>query len=110
MLDASAGFNKEDEAVLKNIKDKKYIIVINKTDLKNKINDKSLKALVNKGNIVKTSLVKHTGIKELENSMINAVLSEGIKSADDALVTNIRHKDLLEKSKRKHGACNKNNR
>ena len=48
--------------------------------------------------IIKTSMVKGIGLNELEDEITRLFLGGEIESTEDAMVTNIRHADLIQKT------------
>ena len=65
VVDASVNFNKQDLILWEKIKDKNVIFVVNKIDLKQKLNINKLKVYGKP--IVRISALKKTGIRDLEN-------------------------------------------
>ena len=96
ILDASKELEKDDEIILENIKNKKVIYLMNKTDLDNKI-DLSNHVELEKETI-KISLLKDEGLEEIENKVKEEFLSGNIDTNKDLIVTNTRHKNLLKKA------------
>jgi len=98
VFDNSKELNDEDENILNLIKDKKAIIVLNKTDLKEhnlEINDKIIKA--NKP-IISVSVLKKEGIERIYEELSNTFKTNEISLDNEIIVTNIRHKNLIEKT------------
>ncbi|MDD5069268.1 MAG: tRNA uridine-5-carboxymethylaminomethyl(34) synthesis GTPase MnmE [Candidatus Omnitrophica bacterium] len=71
LLDNSRALSRDDKFLIKKIKDKKKIIVINKTDLKQKLNLKDLKGC--RGRRVFISALKDKGIVALEKAVAEEV-------------------------------------
>ncbi len=114
VIDVSEETTDEDFEILQGVGGKKVIYVINKIDLAGsekivpvikKINAfHSLEKL--ETNIIQTSLSDGLGIKELENKISEIFLSGNINGDNDILVTNVRHKVLIEKAiERANAAC-----
>ena len=93
LLDGSKGFLPEDEEILNQIGDKNHIILINKIDLENKNIE------LDNPNIVRISAKTGEGIKELENKIEEMFNLKKLETENEFIVTNIRHKDLLNKAK-----------
>jgi len=98
MLDGSTEINEEDLSLAKLLKDKKKIIVINKIDLDNRINKSSVKKLIGDDVLVEISIEKKKNIEGLEKSIIDAVWSGKFIQGEGSIVTNARHKELLDKA------------
>jgi tRNA modification GTPase len=98
VFDASQGLIEEDLELLKRIGNKKSIILINKIDL---VNEEEIiqieKALVGQ-TLIKTSIKKNIGINELETKITELFLKGEIDLNNEFLITNIRHKHLIDKA------------
>lgn len=98
MFDASAGIEKEDISILKTLQNKNLILVINKTDL---VNQEEIEEMENKlkgRNVVKLSLKENTGVRDLENSIISLFFKGDIDIDQQVPITNIRHKNLIDRA------------
>ena len=108
VLDAQQGLLQEDQELLSDIADKKFIIVLNKVDL---IHDSTAEALSEqvqtwiKENttsdapiVMRTAAISNEGIVELENAIAERVLAGGISSSDGAIISNVRHRRALEET------------
>lgn len=98
IFDASKKLEEDDNIILKNIKNKKTIYLLNKTDLESKIDLKDYENIERE--IIKISLLKNEGLEEIEKRVKDEFLSGKINVNSDVIVTNTRHKDLLKKSKK----------
>jgi len=78
------------------IRGKKGIVVVNKSDLPNKLSIKELKRLAPSHEIVSISAKKCEGIHELKKTLRSCFL--GNQPEPEIVVTNLRHKTALEKS------------
>ena len=99
IFDSSKDLDDKDFEILKLIKDKKSIILLNKIDLKQVINktDKRIKEICN--NIIEMSIVKDSGIEELYDKIAELFNSNEINVGNEILITNIRHKNIISKAK-----------
>lgn len=98
VLDASKELEKEDIEVIEKIKEnnKKTIVLLNKIDLERKI-DLSNYDLEN---ILKISAKDNIGIDEMEEKIYSYIVEEDVENTSEKLIiTNIRHKTALEKTK-----------
>ena len=98
IFDSSRDLTDEDKEILDIIKGKKVIIVLNKIDLENKIDEKNEYLKNVSDNIVKISALNETGIENIYdkiNEMFN--LSE-INLDNETVITNLRHKNLISKA------------
>ena len=88
----------EDERLFETIQHMDYIVVVNKTDIEQKIDLNRVQELAGKRRIVTTSLLKEEGVIELEEA-IAALFFEGQIEADDlTYVSNARHIALLHQA------------
>ena len=98
VLDASKELENEDIEVINQIKEnkKKVIVLLNKIDLNKKIN------LVghNLENIVEISAKDNIGIEDMQEKIYSYIVEEDVENSSEKLIiTNIRHKTALEKTK-----------
>lgn len=98
VFDISKELTPEDYEIINLTRKKKSIVLLNKTDLEPKYDIQYLKNLVGDKKIITTSIAKGVGIEELENAIKDIVYSGEVEIESDAMITNVRHKDLLEKS------------
>ena len=99
VFDMSKELTKEDYDIIELVKDRKAIILLNKTDLPNRIDEKSIQKLLPSKRIISTSIIKGEGLEALENALRDMFFSNEIKISDDIIVSNVRHRDQLLKAK-----------
>ena len=88
----------EDERLFETIQAMDFIVVVNKTDIPQKINLDRVHELAGNRRVVTTSLLKEEGVIELEEA-IAALFFEGqIESGDLTYVSNARHIALLHQA------------
>ena len=100
VLDASRELEKDDHQIINLIKEKnkKAIILLNKIDLSRKIKREDVDFF--KGEILEISAKEETGMEEMEERIYNYILEEDVEdSSEKLIITNIRHKSALEKTK-----------
>jgi len=98
VLDASKELENEDIEVINQIKEnkKKVIVLLNKIDLNKKIN----LAGHNLENIVEISAKDNIGIENMQEKIYSYIVEEDVENSSEKLIiTNIRHKTALEKTK-----------
>ena len=98
VLDASKKLETEDIEVITKIKEnnKKVIVLLNKIDLNKKIN----LAGHNLENIVEISAKDNIGIEDMQEKIYSYIVEEDVENSSEKLIiTNIRHKTALEKTK-----------
>lgn len=98
IFDASKEIDEEDLEVIDFIKNKKAIIILNKMDLKAKIdeNNENLKKL--SGNIIKMSALKNIGIDKLYEKITEMFNLNKINLDNENVITNVRQKNLIIKA------------
>ena len=98
IFDASEELNEEDLKILDLIKDKKSIIILNKNDLDQKINenDERLKNVSN--SIIKISALNKTGIEDIYDEITKLFNLNEINLDQEVVITNIRHENLINKA------------
>ena len=82
-----------DKELIKNIKTKKHIIIINKIDLANKLEK------IDDENIIKISALNNKGIEQLKEKIIEMYDLDKIESKDATYLTNARGLSLLKQAK-----------
>ncbi|MFY3792519.1 tRNA uridine-5-carboxymethylaminomethyl(34) synthesis GTPase MnmE [Ureibacillus sp. MALMAid1270] len=98
VLNAAEELSVEDERLFETIQNMDFIVVVNKTDLPQKIDLDKVKVLANGRKVVTTSLLREEGVIELEEA-IAALFFEGqIESEDLTYVSNSRHIALLHQA------------
>jgi len=113
VADTSKDLDESDREILSLIKDKKVIVLLNKTDLESLIDEENIfnefekiKSKEKKSEgvetfkrnfvIVRTSTKDGTGISDLEDAIKDMFLSGVIQNNDEIMITNLRHKEALQ--------------
>ncbi|MBD7916129.1 tRNA uridine-5-carboxymethylaminomethyl(34) synthesis GTPase MnmE [Clostridium sp. Sa3CUN1] len=91
VLDSSRELDKEDMEIIEAIKDKKAIVLLNKIDLENKLDNSVIDKFEN---IIKISAKEDIGIDGLKNEIKNMFFSGKIDS-ESLIISNSRHKQAL---------------
>lgn len=94
VVDASVPLDDSDFEIINMIKNKKAVVLLNKTDLSTVINKKELKVWINKPTI-EISAKHQTGIHELEDTLKEMFYHGEISFNDEVYITNARHKAAL---------------
>ena len=98
VLDASRELESEDRDVIEEIQNnnKKTIVLLNKIDLERKIELDEFKL----ENILEISAKNNIGIEDMEERIYSYIVEEKVEdSSEKLIITNIRHKTALEKTK-----------
>ena len=98
VFDMSDELSEDDYAIIDLIKNKKTIVLLNKIDLDIKLDIDYLLKEFSKSPIVESSLISGAGLKDLEEQITDMFYSGNVQSNSDVMVTNIRHKNQLEKA------------
>ena len=97
IIDSTVPLDENDEEILSLIKDKKAIILLNKSDLPSIVSIDEIKEKSNHP-VITTSFVNYTGLEEME-SLIKEMFFKGeIKLNEDILITNDRHIEAFKKA------------
>ncbi|MBU3187527.1 tRNA uridine-5-carboxymethylaminomethyl(34) synthesis GTPase MnmE [Clostridium estertheticum] len=97
MLDSSIDLSREDIEIIDYIKEKKYIVLLNKSDLGGKIDISELRNLKSKY-ITEISIKTGFGLDDLKNNIKDLFFNGEIKT-EGVFVTNNRHKQALIRAK-----------
>jgi tRNA modification GTPase len=98
VVDVSMPMTQEDYDILELIKGKKVIVVANKIDKGINEDVNKLIGIFEQESIVKMSVKQKIGIEELEVKIKDLVYHGQASVSKNKMVTNIRHKDLLDKA------------
>lgn len=98
LLDISEELSHEDRMLMEMIKGKKAIILLNKTDLPSRVDREDLVPYLEDRRIIEISALKGEGITDLEDAIVEMVFGGEVSIGETGLVSNIRHKNLLEKA------------
>lgn len=99
VVDASIPLDENDREIIGLLRDKKAVVILNKTDLKQVVLEEDLKALVEHP-IVSISAKEEEGIDCLEQQIKELFFAGKLTFNDEIYITNMRHKTALEEAKR----------
>ena len=94
VVDASRELDQNDFDIIDMIRDKKSIILLNKSDLDTIIKEEIIKSYIDKP-VLSISAKEEKGIKELEETLKNMFFNGELSFNDEIYITNIRHKSAL---------------
>lgn len=95
VVDSSSELSEEDREILEKVQGKETILLLNKTDLPQVIDEEEVKKYVNEENIIKISALHNEGIEDVHDRIEAMVYKGDIKSSSNIIITNSRHKDAL---------------
>lgn len=93
MLDSNSGLSEEDKEIINHVRDKKYMVLLNKSDLDNNLTEEDLNFL-ECDNVFKISAKTGNGI-DVVKSKIRDLFFKGEITTNNVIVTNTRHKEAL---------------
>lgn len=98
IFDSTKQLTDEDLEILRIIKNKKSIIILNKIDLDSVLNEKDSKFTSISNNILKISALNNIGLEELYSTITKMFSLNEINLDNDIVITNLRHKNLISKA------------
>ncbi len=99
LLDGSKPITSEDKEILQKNKSGNILIAINKTDLPQAWEARTIAGLLHREvKILSISAKFGTGLEELKNMIVDSRVSKNTIDTGDTMITNIRHKIALEKT------------
>ena len=100
MLDGSEGLTEEDRMIASYIPPEKTIVILNKSDLEQKLDEGEVRELLGTKDvkIIKTSLKDGKGTEKVEKLITDLVMEGSVSREESAMVTNARHEHLLREA------------
>ena len=98
VADGSVPLNESDEEIIDLIRDRKTIVLLNKTDLETVVTEEDLRARVGAHPVLSISAREEKGIDQLEEVLKDLFFQGEISFNDQVCITNLRQKQLLEES------------
>ena len=98
IFDSSKDLTDDDKEILNIIKNKNAILVLNKSDLNQKINENTLEIRETCKYIVKISTLEQQGLEDLYKIIGDMFSMEEISVDNTSIITNLRHKNLISKA------------
>lgn len=98
VLNNNETLSDQDRQLFELVNDLELIVLINKTDLADKLARNEVEQLANGHPIVSTSLIEERGIDELEEAITSLFFGGQLESADISYVSNVRHIQLLKQA------------
>ncbi|WP_026505489.1 tRNA uridine-5-carboxymethylaminomethyl(34) synthesis GTPase MnmE [Butyrivibrio sp. NC3005] len=106
VIDSTRELDEEDKQIAEIIKDKKVIVLLNKSDLeeniiltKENLTDNIFSAINIDGEntrVIQTSMLNESGINDLKQAIVELFFNGHLVPCEEMYVTNLRHKKLLE--------------
>jgi len=95
VLDGNRALSRDDLELIKETREQKSVFILNKIDLPLKINLNELKKHARGRKIAEISATKKIGLENLEKIIYNLIWDGKVYSADQTLIINCRHQELL---------------
>jgi len=99
VLNYNEALTAEDVKLFEAVKGLDYIVIVNKTDLEEKIEIDDVKKLAEGRPVITTSLIEEAGVDELQKAIAASFFDGEIDTGDMTYVSNIRHIQLLKQAK-----------
>jgi len=97
VVDSSRALDDNDYEIIELIKDKKVLVILNKSDLNQITTSQDIKKIID-CEVVSISAKNETGIEDLENTIKDMFFNGKISVNEDVYITNARHKELLKQT------------
>lgn len=98
VINGSEVLSEEDRRLFEAVAGMDIIVVINKTDLPQKVDMQEMIDLAGRGQVVTTSILNEEGIDELEDSIAKLFFEGNLEAGDLTYVSNARHIALLHQA------------
>lgn len=101
VVDSSVALDESDEKILELLRDKKCIILLNKTDLEPVVTEETLREKIGdlKVCMIRTSTKDNTGIEAFENTIKDMFFGGMLSFNEEVVITSMRHKQALEEAR-----------
>lgn len=97
VVDGSTTLDENDFNIMKSVRDKKSIVLLNKIDLNVVTTQEELRLNINKP-VIPISAKENIGLEEFEKCLIDMFFNGEITFNDEICITNIRHKTAINES------------
>lgn len=99
MVDSSVDLDESDREIISFLQNKKAIVLLNKSDLSARVDEKDIEQILKKSfPVIKISLKTNEGLSEIEKEIKNIFFRGELKSNHQILITNVRHKEALQEA------------
>lgn len=99
VVDASVPLDENDEEIIQIVREKKAVVILNKTDLEQVVSEEELRERTGQP-VVAVSAKEQLGMDRLEQQIKEMFFEGELSFNDDIYITNIRHKTALEDAKK----------
>lgn len=98
VVDGSRPLDENDRMIMDLIRDRKAIVLLNKSDLETKVSEQELSELTGGKTVLSVSAREETGIDRLEQEIEHLFYEGKLDFNEEILITNVRHKTALEQA------------
>ena len=98
IVDSSVDLDESDEDILKILKDKHFIVLLNKSDLDMAVTEKEIRSKLKDFSdyeVIKISALRHQGIDEFEETVKKMFFNGDVSFNNEVIITSMRHKEAL---------------
>lgn len=100
VVDATLGITDEDKQIIDSLKDKKMILIINKSDISGDVDTEGISKLAGicKSQTISMSAVTKEGMDDLKKCITDMFFAGGLEFNNEIYITNARQKNLLKEA------------
>ena len=110
IVDSSVDLDESDEEILDILREKHFIVLLNKSDLNMVVTEKEISdklrnlsashesSYVDRYSIIKISALKHQGIDEFERTVGRMFFQGDVSFNSEVIITSMRHKEALQEA------------
>lgn len=99
VVDSSSELDDNDRSIISVLRDKRVIVLLNKSDISAMTDEENLRDIIPEGaEIIRTSTVDGRGIDKLEETVKDMFFHGQLKSSNEVVITNIRHREALQEA------------
>ncbi|WP_208587165.1 tRNA uridine-5-carboxymethylaminomethyl(34) synthesis GTPase MnmE [Gracilibacillus suaedae] len=98
VLNYGEQLTEEDRNLFKAIEGLEYIVIVNKTDLDQKLDLEEVRQLAGDQKVITTALIEEKGMDDLEEAIADTFFAGDLESGDLTYVSNVRHIQLLQQT------------
>ena len=99
VVDSARELDENDQQIARLIRDRKVIVLLNKSDLDTVTDEAAVRALGGSGRFVPLSALTGEGMDQLEKEILDMFHIGDLSFNEETVITSMRHKDLLEKAR-----------
>ena len=102
IVDSSVDLDESDEDILEILRDKHFIVLLNKSDLDMTVTEEEIRSrlsVFSDYKIIKISALRHLGIEEFEETVKRMFFDGEVSFNNEVVITSMRHKEALLEAK-----------